>query len=465
MRTEIELKHALGKVGEEVKSVLADDSMTAAEKGERLDKIQAHADELGAELKTIGQARRLMALGEAPGEAQEPQQKAAPRGIGEAIVAEKAYELAKAATNPFSRKTFHTGFEIGTKAQGAPSMMGEGTSGTTAPTAATGLFLAGSAGPSILPNFLPGIVPQLFYPLQLMSLFPQGTTDSPVVSWVQETAWTNNAAAVPEGASKPYSSDTIARQQEQVGKIANLLKLTDEMMQDAPAFASFVQNRLVQGVQRQEEVQVLAGTGYPGVNGLLNHSQGFTVAVGGSQTTAANVSFPASGTAGAGTSGSTISTIYYGRAIGTTGSALNPVSVADGLYGAMTDLRTVAFVEPDAIVMNPQNWAQIRLAKDGQGQYLGGSFFGADYGTGANAGESLWGKRVVVTPAMPVDTVLIGSFGEATQVFRRQGITVDMSNSNGTDFEQNLVTVRAESRVALATYRPPAFELIHLLHS
>jgi HK97 family phage major capsid protein len=443
---EIELKNAAKAIEAEVKSTLADTELTAAQKSERLDKIETESTRIGTELKNLSRGRALM-TGADVAEEDAPETKAfQPRNIGEAVIADGAYEAAVKAAKTGSRFSFNA--NIGAKAQGATSMLGENATGTTAGAAiGSNYFLGGNAGPTILPNFLPGIVEQRFYPLTLADLFAAGSTDAPIISYVKETAWTNNAAAVGEGTTKPYSTDTVARVQEQVGKVANLHKITDEMLQDAPAFASFLQGRLIFGVQRQEEVQLLSGTGYPGVAGLLPRFAGFQ-----------------KGVVGTGTVANATNSVV-GRKVINTGAVTDAAALADGFFSAMTDIRFNAFVEPDAIILNPIDWQTIRLAKDAQGQYLGGSFFGADYGQPQNAGHSLWGLRVVVTPAVIQGQAIIGGFREAAQLFRRQGITVEMTNSNGTDFEQNLVTVRAESRLALAVYRPGAFEVINITAS
>jgi HK97 family phage major capsid protein len=125
------------------------------------------------------------------------------------------------------------------------------------------------------------------------------------------------------------------------------------------------------------------------------------------------------------------------------------------------------FFEPDAMVLNPTDWQTIRLAKDANGQYLGGSFFGTNYGNPANSGGLgilsdllLWGKRVVTTPVEPVGLPLVGDFRDGGKILRRGGMRVDVTNTNGFDFEQNLWTMRAEIRAGLQVKRPELFEIV-----
>lgn len=474
MPNEVELKSASRKLEADIKGILDNPDLSASEKGSALDRMAAESERIGTELKNLEKGRALM-QGVGSVEQDNPERVEGPvfRSIGEEAAASEAYREAVIAKRKDQRFSFST--EVGLKTQGATNMMGESTSGTSAGSALSGYFLAGTAGPSILPNFLPGIVEQRFFGLTIADLFASGATDSPVISYLAETSWTNSSAATGEGATMPYSTDAIGRVQEQVGKITNVHKMTDEMLQDAAQYVSFLNNRLVLGVQRQEEVQLLAGAGYPGVKGLLSRSAGFTTAQGQSNATDTSIAFPTSGTPGAGETSATIATLTYNRTItGVNSDDLDSPSthaapdahiIANALFGMLTDIRFNAFCEPDAFVMNPYDWQTIRLGRDKQGQYLGGSYFGADYGQGQNAGETLWGKRVVVTPVIPTGYVLGGAFKENGQVFRSKGITVEMVNTNGTDFEQGLVSTRGTSRLALAVYRPGAFQLAKFVNA
>jgi len=286
---------------------------------------------------------------------------------------------------------------------------------------------SGAAGQLVAPQFLPGIVPLKFQPLTIEDLIASGSTDSPSVSYVVETAFQDLTATVAETAAKPLLDLTLGRRQDNAVKIANVAKITDEMMQDAPQFQSYLTNRMTFGLRRLVEAQLLNGSG-AGTNmtGIMNRP-GLSTTI-------------------------------------TTAAGLTAVKAAEGIFNQITNLRAGAFVEPDAFVINPLDWQTIRLGKDNNGQYYGGGPFA--YGPYGGASPSnmveLWGLRGVVTTAMAQGTVLVGGFQECAQQFTRQGITVEMTNSNEDDFKNNLIALRTETRRILAVYRPAGFGKVAL---
>jgi HK97 family phage major capsid protein len=272
---------------------------------------------------------------------------------------------------------------------------------------------SGSAGPLIQPDVQGGILSLLFKRLTLADLMPSGTTDSNVVRYLKETTATNAAATVAEGAAKPESTLVFAAVDEPVQKIATFLPVSDEMLEDYAAIRSYIDARLRLFVQLTEEDQLLNGSGTPpDITGILNRS--------GKQSD---------------------------TAVGTD-------SVPDAIYKAVTKIRVNAFLEPDGLVVHPNDWQDIRLGKDANQQYYGGGPFTGQYGVNGIAPDSLWGLRVVITPTIAQNTALVGSFAAATQVFRKGGITVESSNSHNDFFQKNLTAIRAEERLALAVYRP-----------
>lgn len=239
-------------------------------------------------------------------------------------------------------------------------------------------------------------------------LMLQGTTQAQVLSYYVETTFTNSAAETAEGALKPESAIDFTLRTDNVVKIATWLPTTDEMLEDVPAFESYLRERLGFMVKQREELELLRGSGTgSNLSGIMNRSGVQTVT-------------------------------GYGQ------------STLDSLYSGITKVRTTAFAEPTAYVMHPNDWENVRLSKDSQGNYL----LGPATGEGP---ARVWGLEVRVTTNMVENTALVGAFRPHAQIFRRSGIDIAISTENEDYFTKNKVAVRAEERLALAVYRPAAF--------
>jgi HK97 family phage major capsid protein len=133
---------------------------------------------------------------------------------------------------------------------------------------------------------------------------------------------------------------------------------------------------------------------------------------------------------------------------------MGTMTAMDAIFTQMTNIATGAFIQPDALVINPTDWMHIQLSKTTFGSYLG---------TGPWAypqQPTLWGLPVAVTPSIAAGTALVGGFRLGAQEFNRGGVRVEMSNSHQDFFVKNLIAIRAEMRQALAIYRPQAFGLV-----
>jgi HK97 family phage major capsid protein len=255
--------------------------------------------------------------------------------------------------------------------------------------------------------------------LQIADLLSSGTLSGNAITYYVEGAMEGDFTTVGENAQKPqihFADPTPVT--ESLKKIAAFIKESDEMVEDLPFLVSAINNRLLYQLALFEENQVLNGDGLgTNLTGLLNRS-GVQVLGAGTDPAAGN---------------------------------------ADQVFRAMTAVSTGSGLDADGLVIHPTDYQTFRLNKDASGQYYGGGYFQGPYGTGGVTEQPpLWGLRTVVTPAIAAGTVLVGAFAPSSTLYRKGGVRVESTNSEGNDFTNNRVTVRAEERVALAVRRPAA---------
>lgn len=252
-----------------------------------------------------------------------------------------------------------------------------------------------------------GIIPGAFRRLRIRDVIPAGPTNSNMIEFTRELAFTNNAAETAENATKPESVLTFELANAPVVTIAHWLKITKQIMEDAPALASYVDTRLRYGVELREETQLIAG------NGTGQNMKGIT---------------------------------YSGNY-----TAFTPAT-GDNALDSLNKAKYAIIgsdYAPNAIIMNPTDWGAIERLKVGSSddRYVIGDPRGA-------IGPVLWGLPVIVSNSMTSGKLLVAAFDIAFQIWDRSDTVVEMSESDDTNFQKNLVTVRAEKRLALAAYRP-----------
>ena len=222
-------------------------------------------------------------------------------------------------------------------------------------------------------------------------------------------------------ALKPESTLAYSEVVEPVKKIATLLPVSDEMLEDAPSIQAYLNGRLSLFVSVEEEEQLLRGAGGNDLVGLI------------------------------------------GRAGVNTYTRLAADNNAESLAKVIANTAGSAFVQPDAIIMHPSNWLATRLLRAGTaGEFFGGGPFGAAYGGNSPGmfGASLWNLPVVLSNTVGAGTAVVGAFRSAAMIWRRGGVSVEASSSHSDYFARNLTALRAEERLALGVYRPVAFTVI-----
>lgn len=270
---------------------------------------------------------------------------------------------------------------------------------------------------TVAPDRRPGIVSGAFLPFSMEALLPSTTTTSNAIEFTKEASFTNSAAEAAEGAQKGESALTWTLVNMPVSTVAHWIKISKQLAADNTALAAYVNTRMRYGVNQKVDTQLVVGGGVaPALSGTFNTgnytAHGYT---------AANITaFPAT----------TLKRFALIRKV-------------------MGDLYAAGF-PATAVVLNPADWAsmEIELMTVAAGQTL--------FSVGAGGEPRLFGLPVIQSIGMTAGSFQVGAFGEAYMVYNREGVVVEMSDSDGDNFQKNLITLRAERRLALATEKPAA---------
>lgn len=273
------------------------------------------------------------------------------------------------------------------------------------------------ADATVAPDRKPGIVSGAFLPFSMEALLPSTTTTSNAIEFTKEASFTNSAAEAAEGAQKGESALTWTLVNMPVSTVAHWIKISKQLAADNTALAAYVNTRMRYGVNQKVDTQLVVGGGVaPALSGTFNTgnytAHGYT---------AANITaFPAT----------TLKRFALIRKV-------------------MGDLYAAGY-PATAVVLNPADWAsmEIELMTVAAGQTL--------FSVGAGGEPRLFGLPVIQSIGMTAGSFQVGAFGEAYMVYNREGVIVEMSDSDGDNFQKNLITLRAERRLALATEKPAA---------
>ena len=266
---------------------------------------------------------------------------------------------------------------------------------------------------AVAPQFNAGVVAPVESELNVERLIPHLPTTSDTVQFICGGALTNNAAVAPQNTKKGESTVAApALKKCDILTFAHFTKITKQLADDTPALAEYINHKMMYGLQSKIEQQIIGGTGVNQLNGLLtagNHTDKTAEIIAGLPT--------------------------------------NP-TLLDFLLIAVHKMKATG-VNPECILLNPENFLQLSLLKDNDGKYLLGA-------PTVGAVATLWGIPVITSNSVTADKYIIANFTLGATMYDRQEITLEMSDSDGNNFQYNLLTLRVERRLGLAIEHPEA---------
>jgi HK97 family phage major capsid protein len=259
-----------------------------------------------------------------------------------------------------------------------------------------------------------GIIAPAQRKLFLRDLLPSHPTQSNLIEFTKELTFTNNAGpqySSPnrENVTKPESAMTFSLATAPVVTLAHWIPVSKQVYDDSAMLQGHLGPRMMYGLKLEEEDQLLNGDGASGnLSGLL-HTGNFTA---------------------------------YSRAV-------SGDTAIDTIRRSLTQLA-LADMMATVIVLNPADWEEIELLKDGENRYL------LNQQVSRPAVPTLFGVPVVSTNTIAAGTFATSDLPMAAALWDRQQATLEFSREDGTNFVKNMITVLAEERVALTVFRPTA---------
>ncbi|MFD8596975.1 phage major capsid protein [Kitasatospora sp. NPDC059646] len=245
-------------------------------------------------------------------------------------------------------------------------------------------------------------------PITLLDVISRGQMAGQSIEYLQITAVTRNAAIIPneilpaDGTTKPTSGLSTALATASAFTYADGFTVTNMMLADAPALASYMDSQIEFNINAVVEDKLINGSGTGGnPTGIL--------ATSGTQAQAFDTDV--------------VTTIR--RAIGK----------VTRIGGTVT-----------GVLVSPDDDEMFDLLKDAEGRY----YSGGPWSSGPN---TIWGRPRIVCHRLAAGTAIVGNLRTIT-LLDREGLSVLAFNQHADYAARNLVYVRGELRAAQAIFKP-----------
>lgn len=265
-----------------------------------------------------------------------------------------------------------------------------------------------SAGDLIVPAREAEIVGMQRRRPRIRSLLNAVPVDGNLIQYAKMVTRTNNAAVVAENTLKAESAYVWDLADATVRTIAHWVPIARQALDDAKQLRGEVDSELRYGLDLAEDAELLNGDGTgQHLSGLRTNATAFAAPF----------------------------AVENETPIDTLRLAILQLELADYYF--------------DGTVLNPTEWARIEMTKDTTGGYVFANVL-------QMAGPTLWGRPVVSTTAMDAGDFLVGQFEVAATIYDRMDAEVLFSTEDQDNFVKNMITARAEKRLALAVKRGAA---------
>ncbi len=230
-----------------------------------------------------------------------------------------------------------------------------------------------------------------------------GGTASNKVTWVEVLSETGAPATTAELATFAEKDYTFGVYSADVLKVTVMTKHSNEILEDMPALVASVKTMLNEDMALKVEDKLFSGAGTAGeFNGIYTQATAFAA----------------------------------GTLVVATPNKI------DVLRAALVQVATAGKgrFQPTAIMLNPIDAGLLDMTKDTNGAYVMPPFTSADR-------TVIKGVRIIESTLVTAGNFLVGDFRKL-HIRNKRGLSIQVATENGTEFEKDIVTIRASRRLA-----------------
>ncbi|ASU34408.1 phage major capsid protein [Mucilaginibacter xinganensis] len=274
---------------------------------------------------------------------------------------------------------------------------------------------AGGVAPEFTPIVGPGH--DEFHARNIIPVFPTTSNAIKFIQYVVDGTPGLGFGTVAVGAQKPSVNYIPTVKTANVHKIAGLLDVPDELLDDVVGFRAWIAYELPKAYMDAEDLLYYKGDG-TGENHLGLWYQ------------ASNQSFPQ-------------------------GSVTAASNTIDKITAGITEVRKLKRAT-SAVVLSPVAWQEIFINKGTTKEYTYPIILDA-MGVMRIGGVPIFWSNVFAD-----GEGLVGDFAHGTAIFQRKAMQIGYFDQNKDNVEKNVVTIRLEGRTALPIFYPESFKRLQL---
>jgi hypothetical protein len=266
----------------------------------------------------------------------------------------------------------------------------------------------------------------------MQDVFPRGTASTEYIKYREQATVVRDAKNVAACATTEHNTKLTWNIRDlQMKKVRDITDVCIDMMEDYDFVETEIRTLVDTNLQLKKDADLLLGDGIgANINGVASYSATFSAT-----STGANYA-----------------------------NTVENAQLIDLLVIAGAQIKAFGgqnFFRPNVIVLNPKDATLMGLLKDGESNYIKSGTVNAAVFRDQSGTLFINGMRVIENPNCPENQAYVFDSTKGL-LYTRRGVVIEMAYENGTNFEAEVVTVKAYERMNLRVRNNDANAFMHI---